>query len=187
VWRSLGLGAALPPVLLVIVVRAELSGDDGRKASGLSAFFDRMEIAERAASATCVFGRAGANILAEVPMAEIQTARLPADTKTTKDAAGQFLLSLGHVSRPVSFEGVGTATEILCNSPARQPTAARFGRAQLQAYFPDAILAERDGYLQSLWDDRGNFETALIDFGLSKEFMRTAPTYDRFDPIRWQA
>ncbi len=42
----------------------------------------------------------------------------------------------------------------------------------MQAYFPDAILTERDGYLSALWDDTGARETVAVDFGLSKEFMR---------------
>ena len=34
---------------------------------------------------------------------------LPPETKITKDAAAQFLMSLGHVSRPASFEIIGTS------------------------------------------------------------------------------
>ena len=66
---------------------------------------------------------------------------------------------------------------MVCAEPDRRQI-----REQLQAYFPEAILAERDGYLRALWDETGNRESVAVDFGLSKEFMRPLRSYERFEP-----
>jgi len=113
-------------------------------------------------------------------LVEVQ-AVLPPDTKITKDAAGQFLMSLGDVSRPASFEIVGTSGSILVQL-ASAPRDQRQMREQLQAYFPETLASERKGYLEALWDQTGGKATAVVEYGLSKEFMRPLRCYDRFDP-----
>ena len=106
---------------------------------------------------------------------------LPPETKITADAAGQFVMSLGHVARPTGFEIVGAADAIVV-----QLTSAlgdrRQTREQLRAYFPEAVVSEREGYLEGLWDASGARGTAVVEFGLSKEFMRPLRCFDRFDP-----
>ena len=111
---------------------------------------------------------------------EVQ-AVLPPETKITKDAAGQFLMSLGDVSRSASFEIVGTGDSILVQL-ASAPRDERQMREQLQAYFPETLLAERKGYLDAVWDQTGRKGTAVVEYGLSKEFMRPLHCFDRFDP-----
>ncbi len=114
------------------------------------------------------------------PLAEVQIV-LPPLTKISKDAALQFLMSLGHVTRPVSFEIIGTTEsiiiQIVCGHRDRRQV-----REQLQAYFPDALLTERAGYLRERWDETGSAASLVVDFGLSKEFMQPLKTFDRFDP-----
>ena len=51
-----------------------------------------------------------------------------------------------------------------------------------QAYFPDAHLVQRKGYLDALWDRTGTKGTAIAEYGLSKEFMRPIRRFERFDP-----
>lgn len=113
-------------------------------------------------------------------LVEVQ-AVLPPDTKITRDAAGQFLMSLGDVSRPASFEIVGTSDSTLVQlaSAARDQ---RQMREQLQAYFPETLATERKGYLEALWDQTGRKATAVVEYGLSKEFMRPLRCFERFDP-----
>jgi predicted DNA-binding transcriptional regulator AlpA len=113
-------------------------------------------------------------------LVEVQ-AVLPPDTKITKDAAGQFLMSLGHVSRPASFEILASSDSILVQL-ASAPRDERQMREQLQAYFPEALLSERKGYLEAVWDQTGYKGTAVVEFGLSKEFMRPLRCFERFDP-----
>jgi predicted DNA-binding transcriptional regulator AlpA len=155
--------------------------DDGRKPTFLSSLFDRrnspgppavphVEDPEPAAEAVKDFA----------PLLEIQVVLAP-ETKVTKDAIGQFLLSLGHVSRPVSFEIVGTSGAIVVQLTCARPDRRQV-REQLQAYFPEGILSDRDGYLRDLWDETGHRDSAVVEFALSKEFMRPLRRYDRFEP-----
>ncbi|MCE5306072.1 MAG: type IV secretion system DNA-binding domain-containing protein [Acidobacteriales bacterium] len=106
---------------------------------------------------------------------------LPPDTKVGGDACRQFLLSLGEVCRPVSFEVVGTSDSVIVEFVCGKPDHFQV-RGQLEAYFPDARIAERSGYLESLWDASGNRSGAVVDFGLSNEFMRPLRCFDPFDP-----
>ena len=55
-------------------------------------------------------------------------------------------------------------------------------REQLQAYFPEALVTVRRGFLENLWDTSGAMGTAVVEFGLSKEFMRPLRSFERFDP-----
>jgi predicted DNA-binding transcriptional regulator AlpA len=106
---------------------------------------------------------------------------LPPETKITKEAAGQFLMNLGDVSLPASFEILGTSDSILVQL-ASAPRDRRQVREQLQAYFPEVLVSEREGYLEALWDRTGAKATAVVEFGLSKEFMRPLRSFERFDP-----
>jgi excisionase family DNA binding protein len=157
--------------------------DDGRKPTFLSSLFDRVIPSTSGPTAPDNFENpesAPTYLEDEVPLLEIQIA-LPPETKVTKDAAGQFLLSLGHVSRPVAFEIVATRDLIVVQMACSRADRRQI-REQLQAYFPDAILSDREGYLSALWDGSGGRTTAAVDFGLSKEFMRPLRSYDRFEP-----
>ena len=116
----------------------------------------------------------------QVSLVEMQ-AVLPPETKITKDAAGQFLMSLGDVSRPASFEIVGTSDSILVQL-ASAPRDQRQMREQLQAYFPEALSSERKRYLEAAWDRSGGKCTVVVEYGLSKEFMRPLRCFERFDP-----
>src|SRR5579862_6605890 len=83
--------------------------DDGRKPTKLSAFFDGLKRGAAEAPAPAVEAEPSPRYLEDgPPLVEVQVVR-PAEAKTTNESAAQFLLSLGHVSRPVSFELVGTA------------------------------------------------------------------------------
>jgi hypothetical protein len=110
---------------------------------------------------------------------EVQAVRRPRPNH--QDAAGQFLMSLGDVSRPASFEIIGTSDSIVVQL-ASAPSDRRQVHEQLQAYFPEALVPERKGYLDALWDLTGAKGTAVVEYGLSKEFMRPLRSFDRFDP-----
>ncbi len=155
--------------------------DDGRKHTHVTAFFDRLKPPAAPPPLPLDESEPEPHYVHDVdPLVEIQVV-LPAETKVTRDASSQFLLSLGQASRPISFEIVGTSDSVVV-----QMTCARADRRQvreqLQAYFPEAILTERERYLEDLWDESGNRDTLTVDFGLSKEFMRPLRRYERFDP-----
>jgi excisionase family DNA binding protein len=157
--------------------------DDGRRPTALTGFIDGL-FKSRGNAKTEIFPEEvdPAPVYMDAPgrLLEIQ-AVLPPETKITKDAAGQFLMSLGDVSRPASFEILGTADSIIVQL-ASAPADRRQMREQLQAYFPEALLSEREGYLDALWDTTGGKGTAIVEYGLSKEFMRPLRSFERFDP-----
>jgi len=164
-------------------VWAEPLPDDARRPSFFGGIIERLRGGSGGADAV---GEAAAEPdepepepFEQAAVVEIQIA-LPSDIKVSKDAAEQFVLSLGYVSRPVGFEIVGTKDavimQIACGEPDRRQV-----REQLHAYFPDALLAERNGYVQGLWDGTGS-AAVVVEFGLSNEFMRPLRCFDRFEP-----
>jgi excisionase family DNA binding protein len=156
--------------------------DDARRATRLSTFIDGI-FKPPPTPATAAPDESEPETVYLTDRAELTEARavLPPETKITKDAAGQFLMSLGQVSHPVSFEIIGTSDTITVQLVAAQGDRRQV-REQLQAYFPEALLSERMGYLEALWDATGAKATAVVEFGLSKEFMRPLRTFERFDP-----
>lgn len=157
--------------------------DDGRRQTSLSSFVGGLFKAP--AAPTAVLPPDDAEPEPEYlddssRLIEVR-AVLPPETKITKDAAAQFLMSLGHVSRPASFEIIGTSDTIVVQLTVAQSDRQQM-REQLQAYFPEALLSEHDGYFDALWDTTGAKATAVVEFGLSKEFMRPLRCFERFDP-----
>lgn len=159
-------------------------GDDGRKPTFLSnlvdGFFKRSTAVTGAVTPPDDGEPAPHYMEDRTALVELQ-AILPPETKITKDAAGQFLMSLGDVSRPASFEIIGTSESILVQL-ASAPPDHRQVREQLQAYFPETLLSERKGYLEAVWDQTGRKATAIVEYGMSKEFMRPLRCFERFDP-----
>ena len=94
--------------------------DDGRKPTWLSSLSDRLlawtggqNAAQSATpeSSEETEDREPYLFTDDGPATELQVV-LPPDTKVSKDAAEQFLLGLGHVSRPLAFEIVATCESI---------------------------------------------------------------------------
>jgi hypothetical protein len=114
------------------------------------------------------------------PLVELQLA-LPSDVAVSKDACGQFLLSLGQMSRPVSFEIVATGQVISLQLACGQSDCQQI-RAQLRACFPRLQVSQRVGYVACLIRPEATRETALVEFGLAREFMRPIRCYQKFEP-----
>ena len=153
--------------------------DDGRRQTSFSSFFDRLKAAPEKELTVPVTVEPPLEYFEDNgPLFEVQIA-LPPETKVTRDAAAQFLLTLGHASRPVSFEIVGTSESIVVQLACAKRDGHQVSQ-QLQAYFPDAIVTTREGYLESQWDGTGR--RVMVDFGLSNEFMRPLRGYERFEP-----
>ena len=102
------------------------------------------------------------------PLIEIETG-IPADLKVSRERAGQFLTRLANANDPVAFELIGVhdavSLQFVCAGPDRPQV-----RGQIHAYFPEASLRDRPGFLGSAWRGTGD-NTAIVDFGLSREFM----------------
>jgi predicted DNA-binding transcriptional regulator AlpA len=181
--RPVALEPPFRPFFGHFVSTPNLGVDDGRRPTILSSFIDGLF---KAPASSVIVQRPddaepeptyldGHHRLIEV------RGVLPPETKITKDAASQFLMSLGHVSRPASFEIIGTSDAIVVQFTSAENDRRQM-REQLQAYFPEVLLSEHDGYLDALWDTTGAKASAVVEFGLSKEFMRPLRSFERFDP-----
>lgn len=115
----------------------------------------------------------------DAPLTQFQVA-LPPALKITKEAAEQFLLSLGYCSQPLSFEVIGMPESVAVQFTCREPGEAQV-REQLKAHFPDAVLREHGALLERSWDRSPDNETVIVDFGLSEEFMLPLRTFRGFD------
>src|SRR5438128_52701 len=114
---------------------------------------------------------------------EIQVSLSPT-TKISRVAMEQFLLNLTYCSEPMSFEVLGLPDEILVQLTCRERDLYQL-KQQLAAYFPEAVLTLKSGYLIERWNQQEENETVVIDFGLSREFMLPLKTFKDFntDPL----
>ena len=160
----------------------DTSIDDGRKPRLLQSLVDRLKLSRRDDAPTLrlhpIEEPEPSRFEDTSPLVEIHIS-LPSQTSISKDAAEQFLMSVGAVSRPVSFEIVGTHDEIVIQVACSQVDARQL-RQQLQAFFPEAARTEHTDYVRNLWATGG--DSAIVEFGLSKEFMRPLSCFKRLDP-----
>lgn len=114
---------------------------------------------------------------------ELQTL-LPVEFESKPGLFEQFLQSLLFCRDPVSFEIVGRKAEVVAQF-AISPEDIRLVQKQLKAFFPLATFVPRERALPEFWNDLGDAETAVVDFGLSLEFMRplASPVHDPFIAI----
>ena len=113
-------------------------------------------------------------------LAEIEVV-LPASGKTEKSLAEQFLLGLGHVSRPIAFELVGDACRISTQFVSSESISPRLSD-QLSILFPDAALVSPKRSLHERWESGEESPQGIVEFGLSGEFVRPLRRFSRFDP-----
>ena len=105
---------------------------------------------------------------------------LPKDQKVAKPFVNQLVRSGSYCTNPISFEIVGTASEITVQMAATRRDLNQL-RGQLTAYFPDARFREsQDSFLEYAWDDADGY-SEIVDFGLSNEFMIPLDTVSNLD------
>jgi hypothetical protein len=97
---------------------------------------------------------------------ELQTL-LPAKLDISREAFEQFLLSLSLCREPVVFELLGLHSHIGAQFVAHRRDSPLI-QQQLEAYFPEAVFLQQEGTLEAAWNYS---ETAIVEFGLGKEFM----------------
>lgn len=138
---------------------ADMFGGRGRAPDALSGYepneFAELELAP---------DRSGEETIRELRL--VTSARQSITIKTTE----AFLLNLSYCSYPLSFELIGTHKSILIQIACRAPDLSSV-RQQTKAFFPETAIDDQTGYLQSMWGN-GGAPSVVIDFGLSKEFMR---------------
>lgn len=89
----------------------------------------------------------------------------------------QFLSMLTFVTRPVSFEIIGSKERILLQLSCRAPDSG-YIKAQVQTYFPGVNLVEVVEDFEQMGDDKAY---ATVDFGLEHEFTRPLQNHQPLD------
>ena len=102
-------------------------------------------------------------------VAEVQII-LPINGKVPLEMFDQFLSTVTSAQEPIAFEVLGTSERITVQF-AVHPSDAGHVQRQLQAHFPEAVVAINSGTLESLWHAHGDSETAIVELGLAREFM----------------
>src|ERR1043166_3996073 len=142
--------------------------DDGRKPTALSSFFDRFKKKEQPALPD-VEEEPEPEWMERESLLELQTS-LPANLNIHRESFEQFLTHLGSCSEPIAFELIGTSDKITAQF-ASHPDDAGLVRKELQAYFPDAVFVPKESSLDTVWNQSSDRATAIVEFGLSREFM----------------
>jgi len=117
-----------------------------------------------------------------IPEGEISELQiiLPPTFECKKRLADQFLQSLSYCRFPICFEIIGTADQIWVQFAVRYSDHQQI-LTQLEAYLPEAVIAEEKRLFSDLWEDSRNSRTAVFDFGLDQESMLPLERTDRFD------
>jgi hypothetical protein len=109
---------------------------------------------------------------------------LPAETEITREAAEHLLLALSSASEPLSFELVGTGRHATLQLAVRREDLSTTRQA-IEGYCWEAVTTEREGALKDWWNAHRFQPAAIVDFGLSREFMLPLRTPNTFsiDPL----
>ena len=150
--------------------------DDGRKQTYVSSFVDGLR--RRLAPEQPTEDIAEIPIVEEEPeperlereeLTELQII-LPVNSKPSTEMLEQALANLTHSQEPLVFEVLGTSKRITTEFVAHPQDAGSLQR-QLQAYFPEATILVGSEALQSAWYAEEDLETAIVEFGLAREFI----------------
>lgn len=104
---------------------------------------------------------------------------VPRDKKINIEDSEQFLLSLSGMVHPISLEVIGTSESIALHVCCRENDRIALCQ-QISAFFPECVIEEQVDTIRNLW---GTVEEGVvIDFGLSREFMRPLRVHNSLDP-----
>ena len=148
------------------------TSDDGREHTFFSSLVDGIGSYFRPKSEAAVFEdvvEPEAEEWYRGELAEIQVI-LPADAKITSESFARWLANLADFPEPITFEVLGTTEKIVIQF-AIHPTSTEMLRRQLQGYFPDAVILVAADGLSQAWQSEDEAETAVVEFGLAREFM----------------
>lgn len=118
---------------------------------------------------------------AEIYLRALQV-KLSKDRKITPEKMKALIIMLSHINSPVSFEIIGTQSEIIiqfvCDSRIIDTL-----ETYINAYFPNCPVVQSNAYLDNILQQ--DLSTAVVDFGLKHEFIRPINTSKNFslDPL----
>lgn len=105
---------------------------------------------------------------------------LPKELKITAAVFANLLTSFSYLSHPVSFEIIGTRSEIVIQLCCTEADLLQV-KGQLAAYLPDCFIRQGSDYLTNEWSN-GESDALIADFGLSNEFFLPLKTISSFEP-----
>ncbi|MEN9576484.1 MAG: hypothetical protein RL514_4339 [Verrucomicrobiota bacterium] len=148
--------------------------DDGRRPTALSSFVQRLARTLKPEppplpAEPVAEEEPEAEALARGELVELQ-ASLPPKLNASPEAFGHFLGSLAYLREPVGFELLGLPEAVITQFVTHPADAATVQR-QLQAHFPDAVFMPKEKALVTAWDALADTDTAVVEFGLAREFV----------------
>ena len=164
-----------------------LTADDSRKPTVLSALAEKVrnfftgspEVSAEEADCLNEDDQPPDLYIPEGDLHELQIT-LPKDFNPAKQLTAQFLSSLSYIRFPVSFEIIGTASQVVIQLAVREADKSQVLN-QLKAFLPEAVILEASAYLTSLWPEEDERYRMTVDFGLEKEVMLPLVTQSRSD------
>lgn len=94
---------------------------------------------------------------------------LPAQFDAEPYAFAAFLGSLAYLHEPIAFELLGLPEKISLQF-VLHPADVGSVQRQLQAHFPEVVFTPQDAALPNVWAALDGAETAVVEFGLGREF-----------------
>jgi hypothetical protein len=113
------------------------------------------------------------------PLVELQVS-LPPGTSISAASMEEWFLALRSCRYPLAFELLGLPDELAVGLVCRAPDRTLVEN-QLQAFFPEVVITAAARGLSSVWEDAGG-DSAIVEFGLAREWMLPIGTASRFDP-----
>ena len=165
------LGHYLPPLPIL---------DDGRRPTALSSFVQRLARSLKPEPPVpppepVPDTEPEPELLERSEWVELQ-ASLPPKLNASPEAFGHFLGSLAYLREPVGFELLGLP-EAIVTQLVTHPADAGLVQRNLQAQFPDAAFMRREDVLATAWAELADTDTAIVEFGLAREFALLLATH----------
>ena len=159
--------------------------DDGRKPSFLASLFDSAHkklnpTPPPLPAVPAAEPEPEPELLEREPVVELHTV-LPAKLDIKPEAMAAFLAPLAVCREPLAFELFGQSDRIAAQFAAHRLDVPVL-RRQLTAFFPDVRFLTEERTLATVWPATKG-ETAIVEFGLEKEFLLTLATGNRLDPF----
>ncbi len=118
----------------------------------------------------------------EEPALKAVQVKLPKERKITPEKMKALIVMLSEFDRPMSFEIIGNAKEIIIQFVCSEYDI-RAAETYIKAYFPECAVVYSESYFENIIKD--NTETTVTDFGLRDEFVRPIQMPKNFtiDPL----
>ncbi len=105
---------------------------------------------------------------------------VPITERVTREISKGLLQSLPQTTGPISFEIIGSSSNISVQFCCQEDDHFIL-RSQLRAFFPNTVITESDSHLITLWTQRNEFHSIVVDIGLAREFMLPIQRFGSFD------